>query len=72
MVIFILKFFSTQIATEGEFQMYTTLLVRLCDIVAPLVLILLSSVRKTNLFGPILEIQNISLLINSSLGREVI
>ena len=43
-----------------------TLLLRLCDSVAPLVLILRTSVEKTNLFGYISQIQNIFVLFNSS------
>ena len=39
--------------------MYATLLKRLCNLIAPLVLILAANMRKTNLFGYILEIQNI-------------
>ena len=48
-----------------------TLLLRLCDPVAPLVLILRTSVRKANLFGFISQIQNIFVLFNSSPIREV-
>ena len=44
---------------EGEGQIQFTLLLRLCDPVARLCLILSSSVRKANLFGYISQIQNI-------------
>ena len=44
----------------------------LCDIVAPLVLVLRSSKIKANLFGHILEIQNIFVLLNRSLIRGVL
>ena len=40
--------------------------VRLCDPVAPLVLILRTSVRQANLFGYITRIKNIFVLFNSS------
>ena len=41
--------------------MYATTLLRLCDLVAPLVLILRTSMRKANLFCNKVEIQNIAL-----------
>ena len=44
---------------EEEGQMYGKLQVRLCDIAAPLVLILSSSMRKANLSGYTLEFWNI-------------
>ena len=45
--------------TVGEGEIYATFLVKLCDIVAHLVFILRTSIRKEKLFGDILEIQNI-------------
>ena len=48
-----------------------TLPLRLCDSVAPLVLILCTSVRKTNLFGYISRLQNNFVLFNISLIRGV-
>ena len=45
--------------------------VRLCDPVAPLVLILRISVRKANLYGYISQIQNIFVLFNSSAIRGI-
>ena len=50
---------------------YAILLLRLCDPVELIVLILLTSTRKTNLSGYILEIENIFVLFNSSSIREV-
>ena len=38
--------------------MYATLLVRLCDLIASLVLIFSTRMRKENLSGYVLEIQN--------------
>ena len=57
--------------TEGEGKIYVTLFVRLCDLVAPLVLILRTRMRKVNLSIYILEIQNIFILLNNSLIRGV-
>ena len=54
----------------GEGQIQLALLLRLCDPVAPLVLILRTRVRKANLFGYITQIQNIFVLFNSSSIRE--
>ena len=42
--------------------MQLTLLLRLCDSVAPLVLILRTSVKKANVFGYITRSQNIFVL----------
>ena len=50
----------------GESQIQYTLLLRLCDSVARLCLILRTSVRKANLFSYILRIQNIFVLLNIS------
>ena len=50
---------------------YANLLLLLCDPVEPIVLILLTSTRKTNLSDYILEIENIFVLLNSSSIREV-
>ena len=50
--------------------MQLTLLLRLCDSVAPLVLILRTSVKKTNLFGYISRLQNIFVLFNSSIFNK--
>ena len=52
-------------------QIQLTLLIGHYDPVAPLVLILRTSVRKANLFDYILEIQNIFVLLNSSSIRGV-
>ena len=52
-------------------QIQLTLLIGHYDPVAPLVLILRTNVRKTNVFGYILEIQNIFVLLNSSSIRGV-
>ena len=43
----------------GEGQIQLTLLLQLCDDVAPIFLVLSASVRKADLFGYILGIQNI-------------
>ena len=51
---------------EGEDQIQFTLLLRLCDPVARLCLILSTSVRKANLFIYILTIQNSFVLLNIS------
>ena len=50
----------------GECQTQLTLLLRLCDSVAPLVLILCKRLTKANLSGYILVIHNIFVLLNSS------
>ena len=47
----------------GEGQSQSTLLLRLCDSVASLVLILHTNERKANLFGYTLWIQNIIYLV---------
>ena len=52
-------------------QIQLTLLLRLCDSVAPLVLILRTSVRKANLFGYISRLKNIFVLFNSPSIRGV-
>ena len=67
-------FFKTghfKLTMGGEGKIQFTLLLRLCDSVAPLVLILRNSVRKANLSGYISRIQNIFVLLNSSLIRGV-
>ena len=56
----------------GEGQIQLTLLLRLCDSVAPLVLILCKRFRKENLSGCILVIHNIFVFLNSSSIRGVI
>ena len=55
---------------EGQIQF--TLLLRLCDPIAPLVLILRTSVRKANLFGYISQIQNIFFFNSSSIKGVMI
>ena len=58
-------FLSNHCKPGGEGQIQLTLLLRLWDTVAPLVLILRTSVRKANLYGYISRIQNIFVLFNS-------
>ena len=53
----------------GEGQIQFTSVLRLCDSVAPLVLILSASVRKANIFDCILGIQNICIPLNNSRTR---
>ena len=56
----VIRIFSTANMTEGEDQFHVTLLVGLCDCIAPLYLI-----SRT-----ILEIQNISLLLSLQYDRS--
>ena len=55
---------STSNYPGGKVPIYTTLLVQLCDFVAPLVLIVRASMGKENFIGYIWEIQNIFVLLN--------
>ena len=55
----------------GECQIQFTLLFQLCDNVTSIVLVLCASVRKADLFGYILWIQNIFDLFNSCSIRGV-
>ena len=52
--------------------MYATLLKRLCNLIAPLVLILVANMRKTNLFGYFSEIQDILFFLNNSSIRKLL
>ena len=47
-----------------------TILVRLCDIVASVVFIV-PNMKKANLSGYVLEIQNVCILLNNSTIKEV-
>ena len=64
----------SQTLTVGRnfYSIIGALLELLCDLEAPLVLILRRNLKKINLTSNILEIQNMFLFLNSSLIREVI
>ena len=62
------KRFTEHYTWEEEGQIYVSLLVQLCDCVAPLILILCTIKRETNLFG---YIQNIFILIIPFLSEKV-
>ena len=63
----------SQTLTVGRnfYSIIGALLELLCDLEAPLVLILRRNLKKINLTSNILEIQNMFLFLNSSLIREV-
>ena len=52
-------------------KLYTTLMVRICDLVADLVLNSCTNIRKADLSGYILVIHNIFVLLNSSFIKGV-
>ena len=63
----------SQTLTVGRnfYSIIGALLELLCDLEAPLVLVLRRNLKKINLTSNILEIQNMFLFLNSSLIREV-